>query len=381
MTRARIPLAVLLLAAAAAPARADGPQRSFAGSVQLDYLGVPTEKLARQQALDGATVELSLKLAMDFGNDTSAAVKVCVACHGLEVGMAYFDLRVADELNVRAGRFTPAFGNFPLRHDPANHRTSDKPLPYDMGRMLRIREWNMSVLPAPWVDNGVEIDGAHFFGDGSSVEYAVYAVGGPRGGADAIDFDFTQSRSPERYYVDNNSRPSVGARLAGNLVLGQTGAIACGLSAMAGHYDPQNRLSFAIGGADLVLEVRRVFLRAEYLIRRTQMSMGDDPASRFRYGPDPSGHYDDFFLKDGFYTELEVPAGPVDLVARWDGLRRLGNVPVTSLLRSESIVLRYTLAAAFRLRQSLRLKTSAELYDFSDFDDEIAVHVGLAGPF
>ncbi|HTM22517.1 MAG TPA: hypothetical protein VL172_18475 [Kofleriaceae bacterium] len=377
----RILLPLLLTAAVAAPARADGPQRSFAGSVQLDYLGVPTEKVARQQALDGATVELSLKLAMDFGNDTSAAVKVCVACHGLEVGMAYFDLRVADELNVRAGRFTPAFGNFPLRHDPANHRTSDKPLPYDMGRMLRIREWNMSVLPAPWVDNGVEIDGAHFFGDGSSVEYAAYAIGGPRGGSDATDLDFTQSRSPQLYYVDNNSRPSVGARLAGNLVLGETGAISCGLSAMAGHYDPQNQLSFAIAGADLVVEVRRVFLRAEYLIRRTQMSLGDDPESRFRYGPDPSGHYDDFFLKDGFYTELEVPAGAVDLVARFDGMRRLGNVPVTSLLRAESLVVRYTLAAAFRLRQSLRLKTSAELYDFSDFGDEIAIHVGLAGPF
>ena len=70
---------------------------------------------------------------------TSANVKVCVACHGLEVGMAYVDLRAADELNVRVGRFTPAFGSFPLRHDPANHRTSDKPLPYDMGRMLALQ--------------------------------------------------------------------------------------------------------------------------------------------------------------------------------------------------------------------------------------------------
>lgn len=56
---------------------------------------------------------------------------------------------LADELNFRVGRLTPAFGSFPLRHDPANHRTSDKPLPYDMGRMLRFREWNEGVLPAP----------------------------------------------------------------------------------------------------------------------------------------------------------------------------------------------------------------------------------------
>ena len=66
--------------------------------------------------------------------------------------MAFFDLRVNDELNFRVGRFTPAFGEFPLRHDPANHRTSDKPLPYDMGRMLHLQEFNLGVLPAPWGD-------------------------------------------------------------------------------------------------------------------------------------------------------------------------------------------------------------------------------------
>ncbi len=374
-------LLLAALPAAAADARAQDVQRNLAGSVQLDYLAVPTEDTARDQALDGATVELSLKLAMDFGDDVSGSVKVCVACHGLEVGMAYFDVRVADELGFRVGRFTPAFGNFPLRHDPANHRTSDKPLPYDMGRMLRIREWNMSVLPAPWVDNGIEVGGAHFFGDGSSVEYAVYAVGGPRAGADAVDFDYTLSRSPDRYYIDNNSRPSVGGRLAGNLVLGEGAALSGGLSGMAGHYDPDNRQSFVVAGADLVLELSRMFFRAEYLIRRTRMAMGDDPARRFRYGPAPDGSYDDFFLKDGFYAEVEVPAGRVDLVARADGMRRIGNVLTTSPLRSESIVLRWTAALAYHLKKGLRIKTSVEVYDFSDFEDEVAIHLGLAGPF
>jgi len=379
-----IPAAALAVAVPAAwlsRAHADETQRNFAGSVQLDYLAIPTEKTGRDIALDGATVELSLKLAMDFGHDISANVKVCVACHGMEVGMAYFDLRVADELNFRVGRFTPAFGSFPLRHDPANHRTSDKPLPYDMGRMLRIRDWNMSVLPAPWVDNGIEIDGAHFFHDGSTIEYAAYAVGGPRGNSDGADFDFTQSRSPERYYIDNNSRPAIGARLASNLRLGESSWLSLGMSGMAGHYDPDNRLSFVIVGADATLEIDRVFLRTEYLLRRTQMSIGDDPASRFRYGPDPAGHYDDFFLKDGFYAELEVPVGRFDLVARGDGMRRLGNVLATSELRSNSVVLRYTGAVAYRLHQGVRLKVSAEVYDFSDFQDEVAIHTGLAGPF
>ena len=51
-------------------ALADDDNRSFAGSVQLDYLAVPTEDIGRDQALDGATVELSLKLAIETGMQT-----------------------------------------------------------------------------------------------------------------------------------------------------------------------------------------------------------------------------------------------------------------------------------------------------------------------
>jgi hypothetical protein len=365
--------------AALAVARAD-ESRNFAGSVQLDYLAVPTDRIARDQALDGATVELSLKLTQDFGHDVTSSVKVCVACHGLEVGMAYFDIRLADEATVRVGRFTPAFGSFPLRHDPANHRTSDKPLPYDMGRMLHLRDWNEGILPAPWVDNGLELSGTHFV-DRGQLDYAIYAVSGPKGPADALDFDYTLSRSGERYYVDNNSRPSVGARLGGVLELGDTTTLTAGASAMAGHYDPDARLRFAIVGADLVLRSGRTFLRAEVLTRWTELALGDDPASRFKYGPGADGTYADFTRKDGFYLEAEVPAGPVELIARWDGLRRRGNVAATSLLRSDSAVLRYTAGAAIRVRGGLRLKTSVERYDFSDFDDELAIHLGIAGPF
>src|SRR5688500_16386175 len=177
----RVLLPCLVAIAIAAPARrgaADQLERNFAGSIQLDYLAIATESVGRDLALDAATFEGSLKLTQDFGDALSASVKLCVGCHGIETGMAFFDLRVADELSFRVGRFTPQFGSFPVRHDPANHRTSDKPLPYDMGRMLRLSEWNLGVLPAPWVDNGVEVSGAHFFSDAVQLDYAVYAVGG-----------------------------------------------------------------------------------------------------------------------------------------------------------------------------------------------------------
>ena len=381
MRRAPALIAATALAGVAAAATADEISRNFAGSIQLDYLAVPTEEIAREQALDGATAEVSLKLAVDFSPNLSANVKVCYACHGFEVGMAFFDARIADQLNFRIGRFTPAFGEFPLRHDPANHRTSDKPLPYDMGRMLRLREWNMSVLPAPWVDNGLEISGTQFLGGPTQLDYAVYAIMGPKGAPDALDFDFILSRSPAAYYVDNNSRPTLGARLAGTLGIGTASTVSLGVSGMTGTYDPENQLGFVLLGADFVMRLDPVFLRAEYLVRRTEMSLGDDPASRFRYGPGEDGEFDDFFVKEGWYAELEVPIGRVDLVGRWDGLRRRGNVARQSPLRSDSILFRSTAAFAYRLHGALRLKLSAEIYDFSDFDDELALHLGIAGPF
>jgi hypothetical protein len=377
-------VAGLLVAAAIAslrPARADGDkiERNFAGSVQLDYAAVPTEKVARNIAFDGSTAEASLKVTQDFGDNMSASVKACYGCHGFEMAMAFFDLRVADELSFRVGRFTPQFGAFPVRNDVANHRTSDKPLPYDMGRMIRSNDFNMGILPTPWVDNGLELSGAHFFSEGVQLDYALAAFGGPRGANDAADFDFKQSRSGEAYYVDNNSRPSVSGRIALNIVSGST-TVTAGVSGMGGTYDPANKLNYEIGGADLQIEIARVFLRAEYLVRRTQMSLGADPAARFKYGPGKDGKYDPYFLKSGWYAELEAPlTDRVDLIGRFDGLRRQGNVLRTSDLRSDSALLRYTVGTSIRIKGSTRVKLSGEVYDFSDFKDEIAIHLALAG--
>jgi len=316
---------------------------------------------------------------MDFARNVSSNVKLCYSCHGFETAMAFLDLRISDKLNFRVGRFSPALGSFPLRADPANHRTSDKPLMYDMGRMLHKDAWNEGVLPAPWVDNGVEINGTHFLSRGQ-LDYEVYAISGPKGNADAADFDFLQSRSGERSYIDNNSRLVVGARVGATLdIAGATTTV--GASAMTGTYDPQGKLRFVLAGVDAVAQYKGITLRSEYLIRRTQMALGEDPSTRFKYGPGADGRFDNYFIKDGFYVETEVPINRVALIARWDGLRRRGNVLADSELRSSSAVLRYTAAAAIRVAGGLRVKTSVELYDFSDFADELAFHVGVAAPF
>jgi hypothetical protein len=363
------------------PRDAKSQEHNFAGSLQTNFSWVPTDKNPRTQTFDGMTNELSLKVAVDFTDNVSANVKLCYGCHGVELGMAFVDLRVADELNFRVGRFTPSFGDFPLRHDPANHRTADKPLPYDMGRMLRMREYNLGVLPAPYVDQGLEVNGTHWFGDAVQLDYAVHAIGGLRAGQNDLDVDFIQSRSS--YYIDNNSEPALGGRLAVTLNLSDDALVTLGGSGMTGHLDPKRQRSYWIVGTDVYLRLWTFDLHAEYLMRRTEMALGDNPDAVFRYGPDARGHYANFFLKDGFYVEGTMPVSKrLELVARFDGLRRLGNLTLNSPLRSRrSAMLRYTAGVNVILEGSVRLKFSGEYYDFSDFRDDVTFNAGVAAAF
>jgi hypothetical protein len=370
----------IAVATTAAAARAE-THRTIAGSLQLDYLLVPTDARARAITFDGMTAELSLKFSIDFTPSASASVKLCFACHGFEAASAFVDLRAADELSLRVGRLTPEFGSFPQRGDPANHRSNDKPLPYDMGRMLHHAEWDEGILPAPWVDNGIELLGTRFVG-GGRVDYAAYILSGPKANADLADFDFIKSRDPNQYYVDNNSEPVVGARLSGTADIDSAGhGVTFGASVMAGHYDADRRLGFLIGGADIVINLEGLVLRGEYLARRTDMEVGTDPATRWKYGPNADGRFDDHFFKHGFYAEAEVPIGSVDAFARFDGLLRFGNVLMNSPLSSSARLLRYTLGGAVRISENIRVKASAEYYQTNDLGDDVALHLAVATPF
>lgn len=373
--------ALLLTVLVATPATtfAQDIERNFAGSAQLDYLAVPSTLRARGFTFDGFTTELAVKLAVDFTPNISANVKICYGCHGFETNMAFVDLRVADQLNFRIGRMNPSFGDFPLRHDPANHKASSKPLPYDMGRMLHRVEWNMSILPAPYVDNGLEVNGTQWFGDDVQLDYAAYVVSGFKGNNDALDFDYIQSRSGNLYYVDNNSEPAGGARLALTINFADTVNGTFGISGMYGHYDPNAELEYLMGGVDMYLRFGELSVRAEYLLRRTEFAVGSTPEQRFRYAFDPERN---FFIKDGFYAEAEYPITDwMEILARLDGMRRLGNVTQTSSLRSESAILRSTLGFNFLVERGMRVKVSGEFWDFSDFEDDIALHLGVVANF
>jgi hypothetical protein len=379
-----IGIALAALFALVTPASAI--ERNFAGSAQVDYNFVPTASSAKTfpNAFDGFTMELAGKVAVDFSEHVSANLKVCYGCHGFEADMMYFDFRVTDALNIRAGRFSPSFGAFNLRHDPANHRTSDKPLPYDMGRMLRMRDWNLGVLPSPFPDNGVEMNGTAWLSQSLQLDYAVYAVSGFKADAKPLDIDFKLSRNPQTYYVDNNGRPTVGGRLALTLKLSESSDATAGLSAMRGTFDPDNDLAYAIIGGDLTLRLDKTNIRMEYLGRRQEFSTAD--RTLFKYVvADTRG---DFFMKHGVYAEIEQGLTPeLDLIGRVDGIYRVGNVEAASELSRKAAVFRYTIGMAYAIERGLRVKLSTELWEFSDKDRdtgrklELSMHAALAGSF
>jgi hypothetical protein len=250
-----------------------------------------------------------------------------------------------------------------------------------MGRMLRLKEFGNGVLPSPYVDQGVEVNGTHWFGDAVQLDYAVHAVGGLRAGQADLDVDFISMRST--YYIDNNSEPALGGRLSLTLNMTDDVLLTFGGSGTWGHLDPKRQHTYWVAGADVYLRVYSFDLHAEYLIRRTEFDVGSSPDTTFRYGPGKDGRYDNFFLKDGFYVEGNLPLNPhLELVARFDGLRRIGNLSVNSALKSKnSAVLRYTAGVNVILQGSVRLKLTGEYYDFTDFDDEVSVNAAVAAAF
>jgi hypothetical protein len=374
------------VALALAPARpAAAIERNFAGSAQLDYLLVPAEgSPPARNVFDGFTSEVALKVAVDVSDHLSVNVKVCHGCHGFELAMAYFDYRLADELNFRVGRFSPSFGSFNVRHDPANHATSSKPLPYDMGRMLRMDQWHLGVLPSPFPDNGAEINGLHWFGDRAQIDYAAYAVSGFKApdGADDLNFEASLSRGPD-FLVDNNGRPTVGGRVAFTFRLGEANDLTLGGSVMYGTYDPENRFTYTIAGADLAARLGRTQIRGEYLVRhQTYLT---DPGVTYKLVVPDSGV--EVFDKHGAYLEIErAMTDALTLIARADGLLRAGNLPASSLLSTRAAIFRYTLGGTFGVLRGWRIKASGELWAFSNDppvhqDLEVAFHLGVVGTF
>jgi len=349
---------------------------NVAGSV---YLNHPQLFSSRSEAagatLRGANAETSVKMVVDVSDDVSASVKVCYGCHGFEADMAYVDWSIDDAFNVRFGRFPVPFGEFYLRYDAANHRSATKPLPYEMGRMLRRAEFNLAILPEPYPDNGIEIFGT-LGGETAELSYSAYGVSGLKGNAADGDIDFVRSR--REYFVDNNGSPAVGARVAiafPELPIEGWRWLSIGASAMYGFYDDDSELAYLLGGIDLYTRFGALNLRGEALFRRTAIP---DDTNRFQQRLRSL-----WVQKEGFYIQLDGPLTKrLEWLARYDGFRRAGALLIGSPLEStDSAITRGTLGVNLVATKGIKLKINYELWMFDDFPEEQLLHSGLVGTF
>lgn len=333
------------------------------GSASVDYRFVSGDNPPVNPSLLGITglgLEVAAKTVVDIGHGVSFTVKACGGCHGLELDQAYGEVMVREYFNVRAGRINVPFGEFNTRHDPANFTTPSKPLPYAMGDMLFYtpRGFNLGIVPAPYVDNGVEVFGTLALSSSTQLDYSLWVAKGLSG---QNDFDFASSRR----YLDNNKTPASGARL---VLSGADWAV--GLSGSGGTYDDADRLIYLMGGVELYFRAGPLKFRAEGLARRTELDP-NAPGYAFTL-------IDTWFLKFGWYAQLDVELGPrLTLALRSDGLHRLGMPLPGSDLGPSSGMQRQTLALLFRITGNFALKGDYELWTFTSVPYELR-HVGRA---
>src|SRR5205823_1449564 len=146
-------------------------------------------------------------------------------------------------------------------------------------------------------------------------------------GPNPTDFNFQESHVP--YYVDNNSRPSFGGRLALTGKLSALSDVTAGASAMGGTYDPRNDFDYFILGGDLTGRMDRTSLRLEYLVRRQRIDTSDPALFRYAVAAGEKS----YAYKHGAFVEIEQPVGrDVDVILRLDGMHRTGNVFLSSEL-------------------------------------------------
>ena len=337
----------------------------LSGSASVDYRfisGLNPQQNPSPLGIAGLTFEVAQKVVAEVGHGVSFTVKACGGCHGLEVDQGFGEVRLKRFFNVRVGRLNVPFGEFTLRHDPANFTTPSKPLPYAMGDMLEYGRvgFNLGIVPGPYVDNGVEAFGSFSLSATAQLDYAVYVV---KGLAGDNDLDFARSRS----YVDNNKSPAFGARV---VLTGDDWAV--GGSVSAGAYDPKDALWYVMGGLEFYARVGRFVVRAEVLARRTDL----DPAAE--------GYaftlIDSWFLKAGWYAQVDwSPRPELTFIVRSDGLHRLGMpLPFTDLSQSAGVQ-RQTAAMMVRTHEHLAVKLDYELWTFvgAPFQTRHVARLGL----
>jgi hypothetical protein len=222
------------------------------------------------------------------------------------------------------------------------------------------------------VDTGALVYGVRWLGK-IQAWYGAYGVAGLRG---ANDIDWMALRSIP--YNDNNSEPAYGGRIALTYASdgGLLGDTSIGGSYTAGKYDRDAQLGYDLWGADATFRLWKLVLRGEYARRTTDLD------------PDATGYpfalQDGFFVKEGFYAELEHPLGKyLNVVYRYEELARRGTpLPgAPAAMTADSRFARYTGGLAVTPAAGLIMKLSWEYWDTSDFGKFHTYHAGIGGAF
>jgi hypothetical protein len=296
----------------------------------------------------------------------SARVRTCWGCHNIELEDAFVEYSPWPELHIRAGRMNAPLGGINNRHDYNVRRTVSKPLTRIMGNMVRQREFNLGVLPAPYVDNGLNLGGKVELGGGFRFGWDAFAMTGLAG--TGVDVNFVASRE----FRDINGEPSFGGRLEldGSM-------LTVGASYLWGNYDPDRRRSYQVAAADIRIRAGPVTIEGEGAWRQTEYTKAD-------------GDEDQWF-KYGWWGQVswEVISG-LHLVAASDSLFVtdifLGNNgptinPALAVTDDRNRILRFVGGVSYTPWGGINLRLSAEYWEFSDFNDAWVIQAGLGWAF
>jgi hypothetical protein len=353
--RHALPAAAVLAFLVAVPA-AHASRWDWSGSVSVDQNHLVQVERADELGMTGAVVEWSLKTTVDVSDKITVNTKLCTSCHGITVDQAYAELRYLPQVNLEVGRINVPFGDYYLRHDPSSDAFQSRPLPYAMGHMLRYQadQFNLGVLPMPYVDHGASVFGDVWIRDRLQVWYTLYGVNGFRSGT-SRDFTF-KDQVADAGFDDNNQSASWGGRV----VLAE-GPASAGASYLRGDYDPAADFAYEAWGVDGALYLRGIQLRGEYLERATDV-LGETDRETLR--------------KKGFFVSLEVPVRErFAVVGRFDGLLREGPALATVNDDTSGIV-RWTAGLNVMPTIDYSLRFQFEYWRFSDFDGVGVFHVG-----
>ena len=348
----------------------------FSGSVYVDQWGFVESPKAARASTQSFAPATSIKIGADVNDNLSFSAKACIGCHGVDLEHVALDFQPRPWFNVQAGRIAVPFGDFSNRVDPSSYRTGSQPLIYDMGRMAYGARTNMNlgVLPMPYSDTGVLLYGVKWLGSRIQAWYGAYGVSGLRG---SNDVDWMSLRTIP--YNDNNAEPAYGGRLTltyssdAGAFFGDT---SIGGSYTTGKYDREARLGYEAWGADATFRFSKLTLRGEYARRKTDL---DPNASGY-----PFALVDPFFVKDGFYAELEHPLGNhLNVVYRYEELKRTGSpLPgAPAEMSADSRFVRYTGGIVVMPAQSVYVKLSWEYWDTTDYGKFQSYHAGIGGAF